>query len=193
MLSDASRLSAGQVKSEDFVDNDAQSGPRKPGSGNAMLPQQLILASRWLLLVFYAVLILALAFYALAFVVHFVELMPKIVGMSEDDVILQMLGLVDAALVASLVVMVVISGYDNFIWPIATEAEGLSWIGNLDTGGLKIKIAASIVAITSIRLLEVMLNVSHYTNEQIAWAAGLHLTFVVSAIGLGIVERLTRH
>ena len=156
-------------------------------------PQRLILASRWLLLVFYAVLILALVLYALVFVVHFAELIPTAFTMSEDDFILQMLGLVDAALVASLVIMVIVSGYDNFIRPIASGASGLDWVGTLDSGGLKIKIAASIVAITSIKLLEVMLNASHYTNEQIAWAVGLHLAFVLSAVGLGVLDRLTRH
>ena len=156
-------------------------------------PQRLILASRWLLLIFYVVLVLALGLYALAFLVHFVQLVPKILNISENDVILEMLGLVDAALVASLVIMVIISGYDNFIRPITTGATGLDWVGNLDSGGLKIKIAASIVAITSIKLLEVMLNASHYTSEQIAWAVGLHATFVLSAVGLGVLERLTRH
>jgi uncharacterized protein (TIGR00645 family) len=155
--------------------------------------ERFILVSRWLLMVFYGVLVAAVALYALAFVTHFVELVPKVLKMSEDQVILEMLGLVDAALVASLVIMVIISGYDNFIRPIAAGASGLDWVGNLDSGGLKIKIAASIVAITSIKLLEVMLNASHYTNEQIAWAVGLHVTFVLSAVGLGILDRLTRH
>jgi uncharacterized protein (TIGR00645 family) len=167
--------------------------PRPVRPDRAKLAQRMILASRWLLLVFYGVLILALGLYALVFAFHFVELVPRIFNLSEDDVILQMLGLVDAALVASLIVMVVISGYDNFIGPIDAKSQNLAWIGSLDSGGLKIKIAASIVAITSIRLLEVMLNAAHYTNDQIAWAAALHLTFVVSAIGLGIVDRLTRH
>ena len=157
------------------------------------MSQRLILASRWLMLVFYVVLIAALILYALSFATHFVVLIPQVFSMSEDDVSLHMLGLVDAALVASLVIMVIISGFDNFVRPIASGAEGLDWIGSLDSGGLKIKIAASIVAITSIKLLEVMLNANHYTGEQIAWAVGLHLTFVLSAVGLGVLDRLTRH
>ncbi len=161
--------------------------------GFEAISEYLILASRWLLLVFYGVLVLALALYALAFVIHFIELVPKILKMGEDEVILQMLALVDAALVASLVIMVIISGYDNFIRPIAAGVSGLDWVGSLDSGGLKIKIAASIVAITSIKLLEVMLNAKQYTNEQIAWALGLHVAFVLSAVGLGILDRLTRH
>lgn len=167
--------------------------PKPASNGPAALTQRLILSSRWLLLIFYGVHILALALYSLTFAAHFLAIVPLAFKMTEDEVILQMLGLVDAALVASLVIMVIISGYDNFIRPIASGAEGLDWVGNLDSGGLKIKIAASIVAITSIKLLEVMLNASHYTSEQIAWAAGLHLTFVLSAVGLGVLERLTRH
>jgi uncharacterized protein (TIGR00645 family) len=171
--------------------------PATPPAPTAQLleiwSERFILVSRWLLMIFYGVLVLAVGLYAFAFVTHFVDLAPKVLKMTEDEVILQMLGMVDAALVASLVIMVIISGYDNFIRPIAAGASGLDWVGNLDSGGLKIKIAASIVAITSIKLLEVMLNASHYTNEQIAWAVGLHLTFVLSAVGLGILDRLTRH
>lgn len=171
-------------------------GPGEPGATRAKsrsLPEIVVLASRWLLLVFYAVLIGALGLYAAVFAAHIGDLVSKAFSMTEDEFILQMLGLVDAALVASLIVMVIISGYDNFIRPIAPETSGLEWVGTLDSGGLKIKIAASIVAITSIRLLEVMLNSAHYTSEQIAMAAGLHLTFVLSAVGLGMMDRLTRH
>jgi len=170
-----------------------QTEPKTTAQGFAKASEALILSSRWLLLIFYGVLVLAVALYALAFVVQFIEFAPKVLTMTEDQVILEMLGLVDAALVASLVIMVIISGYDNFIQPFAAGVSGLEWVGSLDSGGLKIKIAASIVAITSIKLLEVMLNATHYTDVQIAWAVGLHLTFVLSAVGLGVLDRLTRH
>lgn len=170
-----------------------QMAPNARPHGVEALPQRLILASRWLLLVFYFVLVLALALFAAAFVVHFVELVPKVIGMAEIDIILEMLSLVDGTLVASLVIMVIISGYDNFISPISTTAESLPWIGSLDASGLKIKIATSIVAIASIELLESMLNANRYTSEQIAGAIALQLAFVVSAVGLGVLDRLTRH
>ncbi len=156
------------------------------------LPQRIILASRWILVVFYAVLALALAAFATAFVVHFVQMAPQLFTMRETDLILALLGLVDATLVASLVVMVIISGYDNFVGQISAPDQALPWLGNLDASALKIKIAASIVAISSIELLEVFLNGDHYSAGQVVAAIALQLTFVVSAVGLGILARLTR-
>ena len=156
------------------------------------LPQRIILASRWILVVFYAVLTLALAAFAAAFVVHFVELAPQLFTMRETDLILALLGLVDATLVASLVVMVIISGYDNFVGQISAPDQALPWLGNLDASALKIKIAASIVAISSIELLEVFLNGDHYTSGQVVAAIALQVTFVLSAVGLGLLARLTR-
>lgn len=165
----------------------------KPQAQRALerLPQRIILASRWILVVFYAVLTLALAAFAAAFAVHFVELAPQLFTMRETDLILALLGLVDATLVASLVVMVIISGYDNFVGQISAPDQALPWLGNLDASALKIKIAASIVAISSIELLEVFLNGDHYSAGQVVAAIALQLTFVVSAVGLGILAKLT--
>lgn len=157
------------------------------------LPQRIILGSRWLLIVFYGVLTAALACYAAVFATHFAQTVPKLFAMSETELILAVLGLVDGTLIASLIVMVIISGYDNFVGSLGTGDSSLSWLGSIDPGALKIKIATSIVAISAIQLLEVFLNAEHYSNGRIAWAVILHLTFVVSAVGLGILDRLTRH
>ncbi len=67
----------------------------------------------------------------------------------------------------------------------------LSWLGKLDAGSLKIKVASSIVAISSIHLLQIFLNLSTYTEEQIRWATLLHITFVVSALLLAVVDRIS--
>ncbi len=88
--------------------------------------------------------------------------------------------------------MVMISGYENFVSRFdktGAEAE-LSWLGKLDSGSLKIKVAASIVAISSIHLLRIFLNAEHYANDKIVWFVVLHLTFVVSALLLGILDRI---
>ena len=105
--------------------------------------------------------------------------------------ILSVLALIDAALVASLIVMVMISSYENFVgrFDDAEKAE-LSWLGKLDAGSLKIKVASSIVAISSIHLLQVFLNVQQYTNDKVMWLVILHLTFVVSALLLGFLENI---
>jgi uncharacterized protein (TIGR00645 family) len=105
--------------------------------------------------------------------------------------ILAMLSLIDAALVASLLVMVMISSYENYVSRFDNAATELSWLGKLDAGSLKIKVASSIVAISSIHLLQIFLNLAKYTEDQIRWATIMHLTFVVSALLLAVVDRIS--
>ena len=153
--------------------------------------ENIILASRWLLVVFYLGLGAALLLYALSFAGKLYAFASKLFSLAETDTILSMLGLIDAALVASLVVMVIISGYENFVsrFEKADEAE-ISWLGKLDAGSLKIKVASTIVAISSIHLLQVFLNVQQYTDVQLMWLTFIHLTFVVSALLLAYIDRL---
>lgn len=87
--------------------------------------------------------------------------------------------------------MVIISGYENFVSRFDNEDE-LRWLGQIDAGSLKIKVASTIVAVSSIQLLQVFLNVPTYTDNQIMWYTLLHLTFIVSALFLAIIDRITR-
>ena len=132
-----------------------------------LLVERIILASRWILVVFYFGLAASLAVYALAFLGKFVKIALNVLAFDEAEMILAMLGLIDAALVASLVVMVMISGYENFVSRFDEHGTDLSWLGKLDSSSLKIKVASSIVAISSIHLLQVFLNVHQYDNSKI--------------------------
>jgi uncharacterized protein (TIGR00645 family) len=152
--------------------------------------ERTILASRWLLVVFYIVLAAALGIYAISFVVKFLHLVQEIFDLGEDEIILAMLGLIDASLVASLIVMVMISGYENFVSRFDEGSRELSWLGKLDSGSLKIKVASAIVAISSIHLLQIFLNTSKYTNDKIMWSMLLHVTFIASAVFLGVLDRM---
>lgn len=153
--------------------------------------ERAIMAARWLLVVFYGGLGLALVVYAVSFVVKFIKVATGVFEMGEDEMILAMLGLIDAALVASLLVMVMISSYENYVSRFEQAAVELSWLGKLDSGSLKIKVASSIVAISSIHLLQVFLNAPTYTNDKIILFMALHLTFVVSALLLALVDRIS--
>ncbi|SFM45421.1 TIGR00645 family protein [Ectothiorhodospira mobilis] len=114
--------------------------------------------------------------------------------MKEADLILVTLSLIDIALVGGLIVMVMFSGYENFVSRLDLEANAdkLSWLGKLDAGSLKNKVAASIVAISSIHLLKVFMNTENIENDKIQWYLLLHITFVVSAFAMGYLDRLTR-
>ncbi len=156
--------------------------------------ERIILSSRWILVVFYLGLVGALAVYAVSFLGKFYKMAIHVMEYDEAGMILAILGLIDAALVASLIVMVMISGYENFVsrFEEAEESEGeneVSFLGKLDSGSLKIKVASSIVAISSIHLLQVFMNANQYENDKLLWFTVMHLTFVVSALMLGILEK----
>ncbi|WP_269930525.1 TIGR00645 family protein [Aminobacter sp. HY435] len=153
--------------------------------------ESIILASRWLLVVFYLGLALALGVYALSFAKKLYEFIVKVMILDDTDTILKVLGLIDAALVASLVVMVIISGYENFVSRFDNHDGEVHWLGTIDISSLKIKVASTIVAISSIHLLQVFLNHQQYTSEQLMWLTLIHLTFVLSALLLAYIDRLT--
>lgn len=155
-----------------------------------ILIETVILASRWLLVIFYLGLALALGVYAVSFGAKLWEFVSKVFALDEAESILKMLGLIDAALVASLVVMVIISGYENFVSRFDNE-DAVHWLGEIDAGSLKIKVASTIVAISSIHLLQIFLNVNTYSSEHLMWYTLIHLTFVVSALFLAFIDRVS--
>ena len=153
--------------------------------------ESVILASRWLLVVFYIGLGLALALYAVSFGFKLWDFASHLIGMDETQTILKILALIDAALIASLVVMVIISGYENFVSRFDND-DDVHWLGQIDAGSLKIKVASTIVAISSIHLLQIFLNVPQYTDQQIMWYTILHITFIASALFLALIDRISK-
>ena len=153
--------------------------------------EKLLFASRWILAPVYLALSLALVALGIKFFQEVFHVLVHIWTMAEADMVLTILALIDMVLVASLVVMVMFSGYENFVSRIeAAKTDTLGWLGKLDAGTLKLKVAASIVAISSIHLLRVFMNAQHVEDDKIMWYVILHLTFVVSALLLGVLDRI---
>jgi uncharacterized protein (TIGR00645 family) len=117
----------------------------------------------------------------------------QVTSLIEADLVLTVLAMIDLALVGSLIVMVMFSGYENFVSKIEVETGGdtPAWLSKLDAGTLKLKVATSIVAISSIHLLRIFMNAQQTDNDKIMWYVILHLTFVVSAVLLGVLDRIT--
>ena len=90
--------------------------------------------------------------------------------------------------------MVMFSGYENFVsqLDVGEDSEKLSWLGKLDSGSLKNKVAASIVAISSIHLLKIFMDVKNIDNDKIMWYLLIHITFVLSAFAMGYLDKMTR-
>ena len=155
--------------------------------------ERLLFACRWLLAPLYLGLALGLIALAVKFFQEAFHAIAIIWTIPEPDLVLVVLGMIDLSLVGSLIVMVMFSGYENFVSRIdaATEKDALGWLGKLDSGTLKLKVAASIVAISSIHLLRVFMKAMDTPNDKIKWYIILHLTFVVSAVLLGVLDRLS--
>jgi uncharacterized protein (TIGR00645 family) len=155
--------------------------------------ERTLFASRWLLAPVYLGLSAALLVLAAKFFQELYHAFSHVLVWSEAEVVLSLLALVDLSLVASLIVMVMFSGYENFVSRIDMEGEGdkLGWLGKLDAGTLKLKVAASIVAISSIHLLRAFMDAQQTENDKLMWYVIIHLTFVVSAVMLGLLDRLT--
>jgi uncharacterized protein (TIGR00645 family) len=154
--------------------------------------ERALFASRWLLAPIYLGLALAMIALGIKFFQEAFHLVTHALAMPEAEIVLAILGLIDLGLVGSLIVMVMFSGYENFVS--AIDAEGtttLGWLGKLDAGTLKLKVAASIVAISSIHLLRTFMKVDVTDNSKIMWYALLHLTFVVSALLLGVLDKIS--
>ena len=156
--------------------------------------ERLLFASRWLLAPVYLGLSVALITLGIKFFAELYHSLSRVMALSESDVVLSLLALVDLSLVASLIVMVMFSGYENFVSKIdmaGGEGDKLGWLGKLDAGTLKLKVAASIVAISSIHLLRAFMNAEQIANDKLMWYVIIHLTFVVSAVMLGLLDRMT--
>ena len=156
--------------------------------------ETLLYASRWVLAPIYLGLSIGLLLLGVKFFQEALHTLPMVLEMKEADLVLVTLSLVDIALVGGLLVMVMLSGYENFVSRIdvAEHTEKLSWLGKLDSGSLKQKVAASIVAISSIHLLKAFMNAQNTSNDKLMWYVIIHLTFVLSALGMAYVDRLNR-
>jgi uncharacterized protein (TIGR00645 family) len=155
--------------------------------------ERLLFASRWILAPIYLGMSLALVALGIKFFMELFHLMSDVVQMAETDLVLVLLAMVDMVLVGSLIIMVMFSGYENFVSRLDVEegADKLGWLGKLDANSLKLKVASSIVAISSIHLLRAFMNAKEIGNETLFWYVIIHLTFVVSAVMMGVLDRIS--
>lgn len=156
--------------------------------------ESVMYSTRWILAPIYLGLSLALVLLGIKFFQELIHVAPAILSVKESDLVLLILSLVDLALVGGLLVMVMFSGYENFVskLDVAEGVEKLGWLGKVDAGTLKNKVAASIVAISSIHLLKMFMNAENIANDKLFWYVIIHMTFVVSAFAMGYLDRITR-
>jgi uncharacterized protein (TIGR00645 family) len=153
--------------------------------------ESLLFRSRWILAPFFLGLVVAM----LALLVKFVkELGALILGLLDGpptQAMISILTMVDTALIAILLLIIALSGYENFVSRIDLGAheDRPAWMGKGGFADLKIKLMSAIVAISAIELLKAFVDLEHYTNEQLGWKTGIHLVFVVSGVLFALTDR----
>lgn len=158
--------------------------------------EQTIFRSRWLLAPFFVGLIFSLFLLMIKFFQEFWHLASHVVDASEADVIVGILALVDMALVGSLLLMIIFSGYEIFVSKIdsVSEKDRPDWMGKVDFSALKLKVIGAIVAISAIDLLKSFMNIpSQMTDQQaqsIQWKVIIHMTFVVSGVLFAVMDKV---
>ncbi len=155
------------------------------------LIEQVVFYSRWLLAPLYLGLCLGLVILLVSFVAEFFHFFSTSGVFSSKESTLFILELIDLVLIASLLTMVAIAGYENFVSKIdfKENMERPDWMGKVDFAGLKLKVISALVAISSIELLKVFLSSSSYTEEEILWRVIIHSVFVFSGMIFALTEK----
>jgi uncharacterized protein (TIGR00645 family) len=154
--------------------------------------ETIIFASRWIQAPLYGGLIVAELLYAYKFLSELWEMIHGLKELPETIFMLSVLSLIDITMVANLLTMVVIGGYATFVSKLNLDGhrDRPDWLSHVDPGTIKVKLAASLIGISSIHLLKAFVNVSNVPPERIKWQIFIHMTFLTSAILLAWTDRL---
>ena len=152
--------------------------------------EELLFASRWLMAPFYLGLIVALLALLYIFAHEIWIEIPKLAHLTETQVIIWVLSLIDLSLAGNLLIMVIFSGYENFVSKIdiGDHPDRPSWMGKVDFSGMKLKLVASIVAISAIHLLKAFMEIGTIDKTDLQWMVTIHLVFVTSGVLLALMD-----
>ena len=150
-----------------------------------------LFASRWFIAPVYIILAISLGIITLKVIQEFVHVVPEMFSMSVREVMLFVLHVVDLALVGNLILMIIFAGYENFVSKISAaenSEDKPSWMGKVDFSDLKLKLIASIVAISGINLLEIFMDIKSVSDREVQWMIIVHLVFIISGVLLAIMD-----
>ena len=152
--------------------------------------ENIIFKARWLMAPFYLGLALSLVILLIVFMNEFIHFFSDGLSFDETSIILLVLTLIDLSFTGNLLIMVIFSGYENFVSKIdvGQHEDKPKWMGTVDFSGLKLKLISSIVAISGIQLLKIFFDLKEYTREEIYLFIAVHLTFVISGVLLALMD-----
>ncbi len=154
--------------------------------------ESLIFASRWLQAPLYLGLIVAQGVYVYQFMLELMHLVTKIGSLGETDIMLIVLGLIDVVMIANLLVMVIVGGYETFVSRLELEShpDQPEWLSHVNASVLKVKLAMALIGISSIDLLRTFINAAQLEDRVIMWRVIIHGTFLVSALALAYTDKI---
>ncbi|NOY66742.1 MAG: TIGR00645 family protein [Gammaproteobacteria bacterium] len=153
---------------------------------------QMIFMSRWLQAPLYLGLIVAQGVYVYHFMVELWHLVGKATSIGEEEIMLIVLGLIDVVMIANLLIMVIIGGYETFVsrLNIREHPDQPEWLSHVNAATMKIKLAMALIGISSIHLLKTFINADKMEYDTIMWQVAIHLTFLLSAIAMAYTDRI---
>ncbi|KGS01876.1 hypothetical protein X946_3577 [Burkholderia sp. ABCPW 111] len=154
-----------------------------------------IFMSRWLQVPLYLGLIVAQAIYVFLFLKEVWHLLSHAAGLDETNIMLAVLGLIDVVMISNLLIMVIVGGYETFVSRLGVEGhpDEPEWLDHVNAGVLKVKLSMALISISSIHLLKTFINPDQHTVHAIMWQVLIHVAFLVSALVMAWVDRLTTH
>lgn len=173
----------------------AENAPVVTSNGNTRyraLSSNLIFWSRWLQAPLYVGLIIAQGVYVYHFMIELSHLVMHTTSISETEIMLVVLGLIDVVMIANLLIMVIIGGYETFVSRLNLQGhpDQPEWLSHVNAGMLKVKLAMALIGISSIHLLKTFINAPQMQSDTIMWQVLIHLTFVVSAVAMAFTDKL---
>ena len=152
----------------------------------------ILFGSRWLQLPLYLGLIIAQAVYVFFFGVELVHLVGNAISLTEADIMLIVLGLIDVVMISNLLIMVIVGGYETFVSRLNLEGhpDEPDWLSHVNANLLKVKLATAIIGISSIHLLKTFINAENLSDKVLLWQTVIHMTFVLSAVAIAYIDKL---
>ena len=155
----------------------------------------ILFGSRWLQLPLYLGLIVAQAVYVFFFGVELVHMVGHATSLTEADIMLIVLGLIDVVMISNLLIMVIVGGYETFVSRLNLEGhpDEPDWLSHVNANLLKVKLATAIIGISSIHLLKTFINAENLSDKVLLWQTVIHMTFVFSAVAIAYIDKLMTH
>ena len=166
-----------------------------PISTSNKVLSSVLFGSRWLQVPLYLGLIIAQLVYVVHFMVELEHLVFGTFSLSEEKIMLIVLGLIDVVMISNLLIMVIVGGYETFGSRLNLEGhpDEPEWLSHVNANVLKVKLATAIIGISSIHLLKSFINAPNLTNEVLLWQTVIHMAFIASAVSIAYIDRLMVH